>query len=427
MRNFWLGRVALFFLIMPVLAQAENWPRFRGPTGQGESSETNLPLKWSESENLAWKVQVPHSGWSSPIVWSDRVFLTGTSPDGISCHVMCFNAEDGKLLWNTQVFEQTPTRKEQQNSYATPTPITDGQKVYAFFSGGGAAALTFDGKIAWTNTDHPFYSRHGLGASPALYNDLLFLSYDLSDPKNETLGWTVPWDKSYLLALDKNSGKERWRTQRGMTRQAHGAPQIRQVDGKPQLVSHAGDVIQGFDPESGKILWWIKNPGEGVVPSPVFGDGMLFSSSGFPTAFGGQKFYAAIRAFKLGGSGDLTKQLVWEEKKAVPMIPSFAFFNHMLFTVKEDGIAQCLDAKTGNVLWKQRLDGHYEASPVVAEGRIYYLSDDAVTTVISADRQFKSLAQNPLHEHCQASMAISNGKFYIRTQGHLYCIAAAHH
>src|SRR5689334_1876425 len=180
-----INLAAVWVLGMPLSARAENWPRFRGPTGQGESSETNLPLKWSESQNVAWKADVAELGWSSPIVWNDRIFLTGTSDNGTTCHVICINAKDGKSIWNTEVFKQTPTRKEQQNSYATPTPVTDGQKVYAFFSGGGAAALTFDGKVAWTNTDHPFYSRHGLGASPALCDDVLVMSYDLSDPNKE--------------------------------------------------------------------------------------------------------------------------------------------------------------------------------------------------------------------------------------------------
>jgi hypothetical protein len=210
-----------------------------------------------------------------------------------------------------------------------------------------------------------------------------------------------------------------------MTRQAHQAAQIETIDGKQQLIIGSGDVVQGFEPETGKLVWWFKNPGEGVVPSPVFGDGMMFVSSGFPTPVGKEKTYPAIRAVKLGGVGDITKDLVWEEKRFVSMIPSFAFTHDLLFTIKEDGMAQCLDARTGKNIWKQRMTGEY-ASPVVAEGRLYFLSNEGVTTVIEAGREFKQLAENalPVRETAQASMAVSNGRFYIRTKQHMFCIAA---
>jgi outer membrane protein assembly factor BamB len=403
---------------------AENWPTFRGPTGQGISTETHLASEWDEKKNILWRTPTPGIGWSSPIVWEDRIFLTATPPDGISCHVLCLSTKDGKILWDKEVFQQTPTRKEGKNSYATPTPVTDGKRVYAFFAGGGAAALDFEGQVIWTNQDHPFYSQHGLGASPRLYKDMLIMPFDWSTLPGEGdkfVGWQKPWDKSFVLALDVNTGKERWKAMRKQSRIGHVTPIITEVDGKPQLVSGAGDVVEGFDPDTGAEIWSAKSGGEGVVPSIVVGDGLAFSSSGFPTYVPGG---AAIRAYRLSGAkGDVTQShLAWEQKKAVPHIPSFLLHDHLLYTITEDGLAQCLDAATGQILWSKRLERAYAASPVYADGKIYFISEDGLTTIIQPGKEFKELSKNPLNDHVQASMAISGGKLLIRTEKALWCI-----
>jgi outer membrane protein assembly factor BamB len=403
-------------------ARAENWPRFRGPTGQGISAETGLPLEWSADKNVKWKTAIPGLGWSSPIVWGDRVFLTSTSTDGVACHVICVNKSDGRILWDKQVFEQKPTRKEGKNSYATPTPTTDGKHVFAVFSSGGVVSLDFDGHVAWMNLDQHFYSRHGLAASPLLYNDLLIMPFDGSTTEvgiDEKIGWQKPWDKAYILAFDKETGKVRWRATRGLSRQAHVTPQVIDIAGKPTLISPAGDVVQGFNPDTGQRLWSAHSQGEGVVPTFVTGDGLLFTSSGFEAE--------TIRTFRLDANmhGDVTKShLAWEQKKAVPIMPSFLYHNGLLFTIKESGIAQCLDAKTGNILWHQRLQGTYSASPVYSEGRIYMLSEQGETTVFEASREsYKELARNPLEGPCQASPAVSDGNILIRSEQNLFCIS----
>lgn len=408
----------LFTLAFAQLAIAENWPQFRGPTGQGESSEKNLPLKWSTTENIAWTAEIPGWGWSSPIVWADRIFLTYTTQDGISCHVMSIDRRAGKIVWDIEVFKQTLTRLQSKNSYASPTPITDGTMVYAVFKEGGIAALSFEGKVAWTNLDYPFYNQHGMGSSPALYKNLLILPYDTSAKTGDLkLGWQKPWDQGFVLALDKATGKEVWKTHRGLSRIGHTMPRIIDVDGKPQIISDAGDKLEGFDPDTGKLIWWATNTGESVVPTPVLGDGLLFTESGWMDI--------TIRAWRLGGTGDVTKtNLVWELKKGVPTIPSYAFHDHRLYTLKEDGILQCLEPTTGKLLWKKRMEGHYSASPVVADGRIYFLSEEGTTTVIDDGPELKILAENPLNEPCQASMAISDGKLFIRTRNHLYCLGS---
>ena len=422
-----LTRFAAAFAVLCCTAPAlaDNWPQFRGPSGQGNSAEKGLPTKWGPSENIAWKVPVPGEGWSSPIVWGDRVFVTAATDDGTTCRVICFARRDGRLMWNTQVFKQDNERKQEKNSLATPTPATDGRRVYAFFGGGGAAAVDFDGKVVWTNTANKFYSQHGLGSSPILYKDLLLMPWDHSiRPKNgedPKIGWQIKWDESYVWALDKNTGKERYKAMRKQSRIAHMTPQVVQVDGKPQLISAAGDVIDAFDPDTGELIWQVSTGGEGVTPSPVIADGVVYSSSGFPTNVP----YAAIRAHKLGGRGDVSKQnLLWEQKKGVPMIPSFVLANGLLFMVTEKGIAQCVDPTDGRIIWTERLEGTFSASPVAtADGKVYFVNEQSNTTVIEAAPEFKEIATNVLGgDPCQASPALSDGQIFIRTAKSLYCI-----
>ncbi|HLY11790.1 MAG TPA: PQQ-binding-like beta-propeller repeat protein, partial [Planctomycetota bacterium] len=280
--------IALLLLGAPAWAQSEgNWPRFRGPTGQGIATDA-APLSWDASTHVAWKTAIPGEGWSSPIVWGDRVFVTSATDGGKRCHVMGLETAGGKVLWDTEVFEQAPGRKEGKNSYATPTPCTDGTRVYAVFGGGGVAALDFEGKVLWTNQDVNFYSRHGLGASPIVVGGLLVMPYDGShrvdaasgrpnDPAEERVGWQIPWDKAEIAALDVATGKRVWTGKRGMSRIAHATPIV--VDG--QIISIAGDAVQGFDPKTGERLWSAYCQGEGLTPSPVAGDGMLYAASGF--------------------------------------------------------------------------------------------------------------------------------------------------
>lgn len=411
-----------FLLFVSTAALAENWPGFRGPTGQGVSTEKNLPVEWGPQKNVAWKVPLSGEGHSSPIVWEKHVFVTTTRDKGTSCRILAFDRDSGKQLWDVEVFEQEPTRKEGRNSYATPTPVTDGQRVYAFFGGGGAAAVDFTGNIVWKNTENEFYSQHGLGSSPILYKDLLLMPWDQSTREGPDMkvGWQTPWDKAYVWALDKNTGKERYKAMRGMSRIAHMTPRVVEVEGKPQLVSAAGDVVGGFDPDTGERIWWVRSGGEGTTPSPIFGDGVVYTSSGFPT----NEPYAAIRAFRLGGKGEVTKQnLIWEQKRGVPMIPSLLLADGLLYGVTERGILQCMEPSNGEIIYTQRLEGNYSASPVYADGRIYILNDNGNTTVVQPGREYKELAYNELNEPTQASIAVSGGKLFIRTGKNLYCFA----
>lgn len=409
-------------LALGTSARAENWPGFRGPTGQGISTEKNLPVEWGPDKNVAWKAPLTGEGDSSPIVWESRVFITAARDNGTSCRVISFDRDSGRQVWDVEVFKQNTPRKQERNSLATPTPVTDGKRVYAFFGGGGAAAVDFDGKVVWANTDNHFYSQHGLGASPILYKNLLLMPWDpsLKEGGDTKIGWQIPWDKSYVWALDKDTGKEKYKAMRGMSRIGHMTPRIVDVEGKPQLVSAGGDTIGGFNPDTGERIWWVRSGGEGVTPSPIFGDGVTYTSSGFPT----NEPYAAIRAFRLGGKGEVTKQnLIWEQKKGAPMIPSLLLADGLLYSVKENGILQCMEPATGAIVYTQRLEGTFSASPVYADGRIYVVNDKADTTVFQPGREYKELAHNELGEASQATPAVSNGRIFLRTKKNLYCIS----
>lgn len=412
-----LGIAVLGLLLGAVAVQAENWPQFRGSSHQGVSMEKNVPLHWSSTSNLVWKTGIPGEGWSSPIVWNSKVFVTTAIDAGQSCHVLCLDASSGTILWDKEVFRQALTHKQSRNSFATPTPATDGERVYACFGDGSFAALSLSGELEWTNRDYPFYGEHGLGTSPILHRGLLIMARDgSSEGEDKKLGWQKPWDQSFVLALDTKTGKQRWKGRRGLSRISHGAPNIWEHEGKTEVITEAGDVLQAFDFETGDRLWSSEVIGEGKVPSVVIGDGLAFTS-------GGWSGKDSIKAFRLGGTGEQKERnLVWEQKKDMPKIPSMLYSKPYLFAVTEGGAASCLKADTGEQVWRERVGSSFSASPVTAEGRIYFLGDNGETTVVEAGPEFKVLARNPLGERAQASIAISQGHLFIRTVTNLYCI-----
>lgn len=405
-----------FVVTVANLSWAENWPGFRGPTGQGISWEKDVPTQWSQTSNILWKTPVPGNGWSSPIVFDDRVFVTTARDDGASFRLVCIDRWTGNIVWDKQVLRQEPGHKSQQNSYASSTPVTDGRRVYVLAYDGSFAAVSMEGDVIWTNRDFHYYSEHGLAVSLILYQDLLIAPFDGSSPgPDKAPGWQKPWDQAVITALDKNTGSVRWKARRGSSRIAHVTPQILSQDGQEQLVSSAGDVVQGFDLKTGERLWTVASTGEGVVPSLVIGDGLIFATSGF-----GQP---TIRAIRTGGKGDVTQShIAWESADDVPMVPSMLYVKPHLFLVTEGGVAKCLAAATGEVLWRNRLAGRYSASPIWVDGKIYFLSEQGRTTIVDAAGEFNVVAQNELQEKCCASPAVSNKHIFIRSEDAVYCI-----
>jgi outer membrane protein assembly factor BamB len=416
-RKAWFTGLLLASISLTGIVRGEDWPWFRGPSRQGISQEKDVPTQWTATSNIRWNTAIPGEGWSSPIVFGDRVFVTTALEGGSSLHMICLDRPSGKVVWDKEIARQKAGHKQQYNSYATPTPATDGTRIYVPACDGRILAVSMDGKVEWINSDFDYYySEHGLAVSPVLYEDLVIVPFDWSSPPPDTkVGWQVPWDKAVILAVDKNTGKTRWKGSRGSSRIAHVTPQIAKVGGRDQLVSGAGNVIQGFDLHTGERLWTIDSPGEGVVPSVVIGEGLVFTASGF-----GESRVCAVR---LGGRGNVTKtHTVWESRDDVPKMSSMLYVSPHLYLATETGVAKCFKAATGEVLWRERLGAKFSASPVWADGKIYFLAENGTMTVVEDGPQFKVVAQDELGEKCCASPAISQGNIFIRTEKALYCI-----
>ena len=362
------------------------------------------------------------AGWSSPVVGGGRVFVTTAADGGKSCRVLAFDALTGKPGFDVEVHRQELKRLESRNSPATPTPVVMGGRVFAAFNDGtlvGVDAAT--GAVQWVNRDFPYYSQHGLGSSPVAYRDLVVMAYDgSSEGPDKLVGWQKPWDKAVLVAFEQATGKVRWKASRGQSRVGHATPVVVSHDGRDVLVSPAGDVVQGFDPATGVMHWTVKAPGEGLVPSVSSAGGLAFSASGFgePT----------LRAIRLGGSGDTTAtHVAWKDRRRVSMMPSMIADpgeGGRLYVVTDKGDASCLDAATGKVVWEERLGASFSASPVLAGGHLYCLSDAGETFVLRAGDRYELVARNPLGESAQASLAVAGGLLYVRTKSTLWCVGA---
>jgi outer membrane protein assembly factor BamB len=405
--------MVIHLLLALVLASAGQWPEFRGPSGQGHASDTNLPVDWSESRNVVWKTPVPGRGWSSPVVADGRVWLT-TSTDsgdrrrGVSLRALAFETATGREVVNTEVFRvDRPEALNGKNSYASPTPIVDGDRVYVHFGAQGTAALTTAGDVVWS-TRLDYQSQHGNGGSPIRYGDLLIVNCDGNGGEGD----------AYVVALDVKTGKTRWKaTRRSPADQAYTTPLSIRVGDRDEVVSVGAYRAVAYDPANGKEIWRVSyEDGFSNVPRPVFGQGLVFIATGFQ-----QPSLIAVRP---DGSGDVTRSHVaWTLRRGAPLTPSPILVGDQLFVVNDTGIATCVDAKTGTIQWQQRLGGNYSASPVYADGRIYFPSEEGVTTVIEPGTTFKRLAVNQLDGAILASMAVAERSFFIRTHSHLYRIA----
>ena len=397
--------VLLVVLLTPSLLvlQAESWPQFRGPTGQGHSGEGGLPLTWSETENVRWKVPIRGKGWSSPAILGDEIWLTTAIEEGRSLRAICLDRKTGQVLHDVEVFRlAAPGPIHDKNSHASPTPILEEDRVYLHFGSHGTACITRSGDIVWKTQDLKYYHRHGPGGSPVLLGDLLIISCD-------------GYDIQYVVALDKRTGQIRWKSPR-KGYQAYTTPLVVQVDGKHQVISPGAYRAISYDPWTGKEIWSIRyGNGYSNVPRPVYGHGLVFICSGFE-----QPELLAVRP---DGQGDVTEtHVAWRLKRGVPLTPSPLLVGEELYIVSDNGIASCLDAKTGQKHWQQRLGGNYSASPIYADGRIYFLNEDGESVVIEPAKEFRKLATNSIDGYTLASMAVSGGAIFIRSASHLYCL-----
>src|SRR6185295_18706901 len=390
-------RVLLILSLVLVL----DWPQFRGPTGQGVSEERNLPLTWSETSNVRWKVAIPGRGWSSPVVQGDRIWLTTATDEGKSLRAIAIDRNTGAILQNVEVFHLKSAKLvNAKNSFASPTPVIDGDRVYLHFGAFGTAFITQSGEIVWKTRLEYDNGQHGTGGSPIIYDDLLILSCDGNDVQ-------------FVVALDKATGKVRWKKMREGY-QAYTTPLVVSLPEGDQVISPGALRAIAYEPRTGKEIWQVRY-GEGFsnVPRPVYGLGLAFICTGFQQP--------SLLAVRPSGRGDVTKShIAWTLKRGVPLTPSPLLVGEELYLISDNGIASCLDARTGNPHWQVRLGGNHSASPIYADGRIYFLSEEGESIVIAPGKQFKPLAQNQLDGPTLASMAVSNGSIFVRSQTHLY-------
>jgi outer membrane protein assembly factor BamB len=385
---------------------AQEWPQFRGPDGQGHSSERGLPLEWSESKNIAWKVPVPGRGWSSPVVAGGRVWVTTATAmkRETSLRLLAYDLASGGPALDVEVFRLRGTELlNAKNSHASPTPIVEGDRVYVHFGAEGTAALSAAGAIVW-KTRLPYQSQHGNGGSPELAGDLLIVNCD-------------GFDESFVIALDKRTGRTRWRADRRPPySQAYSTPLAIRAADRDQIVSVGAFNAFAYDPQNGKEIWRVGYPeGFSNVPRPVYGAGLVFITTGFQQP--------SILAIRPDGKGDVTRtHVAWTLSRGAPLTPSPLLAGDDLYAVSDNGIASCLDARTGAVRWQQRLGHSFSASPVLADGRIYFLDEDGRTTVIKPGGTFEPLATNALDGPTLASMAVAARSLFIRTATHLYRI-----
>jgi outer membrane protein assembly factor BamB len=399
-------------LILAGTVRGEDWTEFRGPTGQGLVRDGGLPLEWGPVKNVVWKQAIPGSGWSSPVVHRGRVYLTTSVPVPDSppadrgLQALCLDAATGEVLWRTEIFRQvgaTAPKVHTKNSHASPTPLTDGERLYVHFGHQGTAALDLDGKILWQNRDLRYTPVHGNGGSPILVGELLVFSGDGSD-------------QQFIVALDRKTGKVRWKTERkteAVKKFSFSTPLLITVNGREQIISPGSDVVCALDPQTGAEIWRVRYDGYSVIPRPVYGHGLVFICTGYERPH--------LLAIRPDGQGDVTaSQITWTSLRAVPHTASLLLVSEELYMVSDLGVATCLDAKTGNVHWQQRLGGNYSASPVHAAGRIYFQSEEGTGTVVKAGRKFEILARNPMSERTLASYAAVDGALFLRTEEHLY-------
>ena len=394
-------RFVVLILLSTLAGLAENWPQFRGPHGDGHSSETNLPLTWKESENVAWKMPLPGKGWSSPVIVDKEIWLTTATEGDRSLRVLAIDAEGGKILQNVEVFRlASAVAGHAKNSAASPSVIVDGDRVYVHFGSYGTACLRRNGAVVWRTQELKYSQVHGPGGSPILYENLLILNCD----GNST---------QFVVALDKNTGKIVWKKDRPSA-MAYATPLIIRPASGPQLVSPGAFRAISYNPATGEELWFVRyGDGFSNVPRPVFGHGLVYLCTGF--------YQPNLLAVRVDGKGDVTSShLQWKTARGTPLTPSPLLVGDEIYMVSDNGIVSCLDAKTGKENWRQRLPGSYSASPVFADGRIYLLNESGETTVIAPGKDFRKLASNIIEGEYLASMGVSSGALYLRSGTHLY-------
>ena len=417
-----------------------NWPQWRGPDSQGVSNGKNLPTEWSETKNVLWKTAIPGKGFSQPIIWGKKVFLTtdiegGPEPtgykppkriigekefthpewDGVdklhTFKTLCLDRDTGKILWEQTSYEgRVYDYRHKRGNYAAPTPITDGKYVYSYFGSEGVYCYDLNGKLIWKKSPGNVGTMGmGVGTSPVLHENLLILLCDQEfDGKD-----------SFMTALDKKTGQEVWRVKRPIS-VSWATPVIVKIQQRAELIVSGNEFLISYDPNTGKEIWRTKGLKSHAIATPVVGHGLVILSSGFPSK--------VITAVKLGGQGNLddTDNIAWRYNKGTSYVPSPILYGDYVYLMSDGGILTCLNAKTGEMVYEGGrvpvATKFYGASPVAFDGKILLTSDDGDTFVIKAGPKHEVLGANSIGEPCRTSIAIADGKLFIRGDKHLFCI-----
>jgi len=404
---------------LPNLSVRADWPEFRGPLQNGVSDKSNLPTRWSETENVKWFSKTKGLGWSSPVVVGERIYFTSASNAESDAsqdanlvgsqrlQLVCLNAKDGEEVFTKVIFEQ-PTdapKIHNKNSHASPTCVVADGRIYVHFGHQGTACTDLDGKVLWENRDHAFPPTHGNGGSPILVDDKLILTCD---------GGSTP----YTLALDVKTGKEVWRATRSVDTDrpfSFATPQLIKVGNQQQIISPGSNVVQALSPADGKVIWFVQYDGFSVVPRPVFYRDTLFVLTGF--------MKAKLLAIDPKGQGDVTNSHVkWTFGAAVPTTPSIVCFEDQVVMASDNGIATGVDINTGKEVWRMRLGGNYSASPLLAGNKVYFQSETGEASILELGNQPTELAKNTLPGRVFASYSLIGDDLIIRTENGVYRI-----
>jgi outer membrane protein assembly factor BamB len=403
------------------------WTHWRGPSYQGYVEDGHVPLAWSETQNLLWKATLPGRGNSSPIVWGDRVFLTAADEKNGERWVLCVQASDGKLHWQQQAaVEKSPGRTHEWNGHASPSCTTDGTYVYAFFGTPGLFCFDFEGRLIWKHAFGVFTCKNGWGvaASPFLFEDLVIQNCDTDGPDGLPKG-SDPQHAApmALVALDKQTGKVRWQTPRDQGFGFSTPVLVPTPDGRRELVLNGQDGVWAYDPRTGREVWHCErhkgaNNAKFGEPLPVFNRGTLYAASGRP---------GPMQAIRLGGQGDVTAtHVLWDFTRAgCRDIASPILWGDSLFAGNREGFLTCQDTRDGRFVFKERAaKKSFSASPVAVRGKLLFLAEDGATFVVEPARELKITGRNVLSDGTEfrASPAVVDGRLYLRSQSHLYCI-----
>jgi outer membrane protein assembly factor BamB len=401
----------VFAFAVPHAPAGENWPQFRGPHGDAVSEATGLPTTWSEKQNIKWKTPLHDRGWSSPVVWGNQIWVTAAPEDGTKDYAICVDKNSGKIVHDIHLWdvEKPSPLGNALNGYASCTPAIEEGRVYVHFGSYGTACLnTKSGKILWQRRDLPCEHFRGPGSSPIIFENLLIFHMD-------------GYDFQYIVALDKQSGETAWKVDRnidygttnGDLMKSFATPRVIEAAGKTQLISPSSKATISYDPRTGHEFWRVRYSSHSGAAMSLFGHGLVYLNTGFGKA--------DLMAVQPDGEGDVTAtHVVWAARKTIGSKPSQVLAGDLIFNVHDGGVASCLDAKTGEELWSKRLTGAYSASPLFADGKVYFFGEDGSTTVVKAAREYTELAKNTLDDGFMSSPAVTGRALILRTRSALY-------